>query len=273
MSNKGCLIAAINSTTSDGKLLDYCSLAKVSAKFVKKYLNLPTTFITSQPENFDATDDLIVVKTPDASTRTMIYNDDNISYKWFNDVRISAFTVSPYDRTLMIDADYIVKTDYLNTWIESDLPFHIFDNAYDITGRGIYNQKYLTNKSIKQTWATAIVWDKNAKHIFEAAKMVRDNYEYYSILTGMPYRPFRNDVAFSIACHLINYKINEFECTLNNLPPDSKLLNVSDKSFKVISKTISPLVTMWHNDIHVINKDIAIDKEIIDKLNQYVETV
>lgn len=270
-SNKICVIAANNSITEDNKVIDYIQLASIAAERVKYFLGLPTVIITDDVEEvakYPVFYGAINQKSITPSKRIMIAGDDTIQYNWYNDSRIDAFELTKHigKRILMIDADYIIASDQLIHWINADYPFMIFNNVYDITGRKIYdNTKYLPSNDIVQRWATAICFDhsEESRLVFDTVRMVKENYTFYSLMTGMPSSPYRNDLAFSIACHLHNIPFNSQ--TLYNLPPDAtlNLLPQNKNQWLAIYGTSG---VIWNCDVHILNKMYAIEQLKMNEL-------
>lgn len=268
--SKVCLIAANNSITEDNKKIDYVRLASIAAERAKYYLDLPILLLTSDIEEaskYAIFDEIIEQKQIKNNSRTVIAGKKTLKYNWLNDSRIDAYdlTKNLADKTLMIDADYMIASDQLKIWLDSDYPFYMFDLAYDVTGRGIYSNNYFPSNDIVQRWATAICWDNSeeAKIIFETAKMVRDNYAFYATMLGMLNFNYRNDVAFSIACHLHNIKINNYQ-KLYNLPPSCYMKYIDAVKEWLIF--FDDKCVRWYHDIHVINKEYAIDYDLMNNL-------
>lgn len=270
LSDSICVIAANNSKTTDGKLLDYIQLASIAADRVKYYLGLSTYLITqdysvgSQYSNFAG----VLVSNPQKITkRNVMAGDDHIQYDWINDSRIAAYELTKglANRILMIDADYMVASEQLRSWLYVDDPFLIFSNAIDITGTGTYNSKLFPSNDIQMRWATAICWDNSidAEVIFKTAEMVRDNYDFYAVMLGMPKTPFRNDVAFSIACHLHNVPTYDYQKLWNLLPSAYATYSNKRNEWAV---TFGNTITLWKYDMHVLNKQYAIDFKLMDQL-------
>lgn len=265
-----CVIAANNSKTADDKNIDYIQLASIAADRVKYYLDLPTYIISadldeaSKYSNFAG----ILTSTPTKITkRNVMAGNDHIQYDWLNDTRISAFELTKglADRVLMIDADYMVASAQLRIWVNSDNPFSIFTSVKDLSNRGIYSSKYLPSNDIIQRWATAMCWDhsEEAEAIFETAKMVRDNYDFYAVMFGMPKSLFRNDVAFSVACHLFNVPAYENQQLWNLVPAANIKYSEKMKEWLLL---FNDTCVIWNHDVHVLNKQYAIDPALMDQL-------
>ena len=280
-SSKGVVIYAKNGMTNEGKYLRYIEAAAQTARGVRAYLNVPVTLLTTDTVDGREFDSVVYVPQRDKSHRVMVSSKETITYAWDNDHRIDAIDYSPYERTLLIDADYFVFSDRLKSWLDADnedYPFIIMQQAWDITDRDIYkNTHYLADQSIPQVWATAMCWGgAGAKPYFEAARMVRDNYEMYAALTGTPATPFRNDVAFSIAAHMLGYtgRIPPMQ----TLPPDSSIIGYSKETKRLALEYPNKnggwgLLSWQGRDLHVINKNVLYDPNVLALVKEYYDNV
>lgn len=270
LNDKICVIAANNSYTDDNELIDYLRLASIAAERVKYFLGLQTYLIT---DDINAAKEYTIFAGHIESTkaivnkRNVIAGDSMIQYVWKNDARIDAFNLTKglANKVIMIDADYMIASDQLAVCLKNDSPFWMFSDVRDITGSGIYTNNYFPSNDIHQRWATAMCWDHSieAEVIFETAKMVRDNYEFYALMLDMPRSSFRNDVAFSVAAHLHNVPFTNSQ-RLWNLPPGGHVLYKEKLNSWIVS--FGEKVFTWQYDIHILNKMYAIDYTLMDNL-------
>lgn len=270
-SNRICVIAANNTYTEEGKFIDYIQLANIAAERAKYYLDLPTFIITedkSYAKKFKSFAGIIEHNPTKINRRAVLAGNDHITYKWYNDSRIDAFDLTKdiADKILMIDADYMIASDQLSVWLKTDYPFLIFNSAYDITGLGVYKNNYFPSNDIVQRWATAICWTntEEAQAVFSAAKMVRENYDFYSTMLEFPKSPFRNDLAFSVACHLLNISLNNTIKLFNLIP--SCTVEYSDKIKEWLIYYDLDKCMRWNYDLHILNKNYAMDYELMNNL-------
>lgn len=255
MSEGACIIA------SNSGELDYIGLAAINAKLIRKHLGLPVCLLTTDIDNHLDFDEVIMIDERPASKRAMLKGDTHITYDWKNDHRIDAINYSPWSKTLLVDADYLVISDLLKPIIGCDQPFMMIDRVYDITGRNSFaGMRRMSDHSIDQRWATVMCFDKTAEPVFTAAEMVRRDYAYYAAMFGFPVRPFRNDYAFGIAAHLLG--IPRLPFSMAQLPPDCWVA-ADDRGLKI---THANNVLRWQGDLHVLNKDIAIDPGMLEPL-------
>ena len=255
MSDGACIIA---SNSGD---LDYVGLAAISARLIRKHLNIPVCLLTTDNDSHPDFDEVKKIGERASSKRSMLRGDTHITYEWKNDHRIDAIDHSPWDRTLLIDADYIVASDMLRPLLACDQPFMMIDRVYDVTGRDSFaRMRRMPDATIDQRWATVMCFDRSAKAVFDAAAMVRRDYGYYAAMFGFSTKPFRNDYAFTIAAHLLGIPKLPFD--MAQLPPDCAI-TADDRGLKI---TYANNVLRWRGDLHVLNKDIAIDPSILEPL-------
>jgi len=196
--NTGVIIFAINGD------IKYTELAKEAADRVKQWLNLPTTLITDQTVNDPAFEQVIVIDDVGQSS-TRFWADSQKKSQWFNAARSQALDLTPYDRTLLIDADYWIGNNNLLNIINGTQPFACHRHAMNIYDEQVKIQKF-SERNVDMWWATVCVFDKSTivQDIFTAWKMIQHNYQHYASLFNFTSRPFRNDYALSLALLLIN---------------------------------------------------------------------
>jgi hypothetical protein len=180
MSNVGAVILADNT-----EKFDYIKLANLTADRVRSNLNIPVEIITT-----------------DSKENKRLYKNEKV--EWRNLSRTSVYSLTPFDRTLVIDADYFVNTDTLLSHINASFDFAIAKDIYDPATGNKYIQTMGKSK-IEQLWATVIIFNKSliAENIFTMADHVLEHYPYYAKLYSFNTFPKRNDYAFTIACHLM----------------------------------------------------------------------
>lgn len=270
LNDRICVISASNTKTGDDQIIDYIKLASIAADRVKYFLGIPTYLITDdvkQGETYANFAGVLKDIPTKITKRNVIAGDAVIQYDWLNDARINAFNLTKdlADKVLMIDADYMIASDQLKAWLHNDYPFMIFNHAEDILGTATYSMRYFASNDIPQRWATAICWSNTpeAEGIFETAKMVRENYAFYATMLGLPKTPFRNDLAFSVACHLHNVPCLDYQ-KLWNLPPSGVILKKQTTDYWVA--TFNDKCITWNHDVHVLNKRYAIDDSLMNHL-------
>jgi len=258
--NIGALIFAFNSD------LDYVSIAVANAVLIKKNLNIPVTLITDSPIDNTIFDQVKVVENHSTNKRAFRWDSGVETVNWKNSGRYSAYELSPYDTTVLLDADYFVFTDKLAQILNSNVEITAFDSVYDVSGKNSFEiDRYINFNSLQMYWATVIVFKKSSfvKQVFDLWKQVAENWNHYRVLYNFKSATYRNDFAFTIALNTLQGHVNNF-CsipyalpTLNSSHTVDKISKFgtiflsypSHKSGKVVKKQ-----TLYRGDLHVMNK-------------------
>ena len=123
---QGVLIFAFNNEATD-----YISMAAWSAKNIRRHLNLPVAIVTDNPaaaaqHKFEH----IVVTAPDTGG-SRHFADYGTTVTWHNAGRITAYELSPFDQTLVLDADYVIASDRLLQVLTLPQQFAAFKDGFD----------------------------------------------------------------------------------------------------------------------------------------------
>lgn len=268
---RGVLIFAQNNSD-----IDYVQIAIFSAKQVKTHLNVPVTLVTENREYFLATypaDTLLfdhIIDVESDFLQKKQFNDGSLTSKllhWKNFSRSDCYDVSPYDETLVIDADFIINSSTLGNVWESTTDFAIYKNSYDLAQwRDDKAFKYINQSSAPFYWATVFYFKKSetTSAFFRLIQHIRQNWQYYKALYSVDANTFRNDFAFSIAIHIFNGGTDGNFAT----PLPGKLYYTMDKDLLVDVKENSmkflvekqqihgdyTLLKTSNLDVHVMNK-------------------
>ena len=254
--SKGVLFVAFDSTTDQGNTLEYTRLAKISANLVRRHLGLPVGIVTDK--SIVGFDEQIIVEKPNAESRHVLFGDKHESYNWYNDYRRHLYNLTPWKQTLLLDVDYFLQSNRYLTCFDFDAPFQVIESVYDPTGRNSFDKyKYLPNRTIPQRWATAMYWNSNAKEHFEYANMIAENYEYYSRIFGFSHKQYRNDMVFSIVSHMLPSYSMPWNMWMTS--SDCELIDANSKGLKFLYNN---QVTRINNDVHVLNKEIMLEKNL-----------
>ena len=148
---------------------------------------------------------LIVANSPSQSRNY------DLSAEWKNLGRDKAFKLSPWDKTLLVDVDYIIQSTASLNLLDADLPLvcadwhHCFDQEF------ILDHDTIGRHAIKMLWATLVWFDKGtvSKQMFdrwaEVLKHLKWRQEYYGFHSSL----VRNDYALSIAVHELNQETSK----------------------------------------------------------------
>jgi hypothetical protein len=275
--NKGILIFAHNS-----REVDYILTAVVSGALAKKYLKVSISLVTdtstldwAKTSNIysrveEIFDNIIIVDKP-ISDNTRILNDGSMWSRiipFVNANRADAYLLTPYDRTLLIDSDFLIFSDNLSNYWDVDASLLISPAMNDIRGDRIgVLDKWVSDEGIPLLWATTVMFTKNneSKLFFELVNYIRQNYDTFSLIYRFNPKIFRNDIAFSIAKHMLD----GFETKSAGLPPILTSLD-TDIVYSINSDTVKILVENSTNqgskiissivgrDLHIMNKQAIV---------------
>jgi predicted NodU family carbamoyl transferase len=129
MKRRGALIFAFNN-----EQIDYIGLAAWSAQNIRRHLGIPVAVVTDDVDNnlvrseFDC-----VIKSAAESGGTRHFEDYGSSVTWHNAARTSAYELSPWNQTLVLDADYVVASDRLTQLFDVDSDFLCHRLAYNVS--------------------------------------------------------------------------------------------------------------------------------------------
>jgi hypothetical protein len=265
----GALIFAHNNSH-----IDYVRLANFAAERVQKYLNIPVSIVTSDtkwlndryPSHvFDQVIDVPVIET----NKKDFYDGSLASKKldWKNVTRHRAYELTPYDKTLVIDSDYIINSDILKIAFERNDVFQIYKDSFDLAGwRDTTYFQRINPYSIPFYWATAFVFQKDpiVEAFFNLVTYIKSNWSYFKMLYNMGLTVYRNDFAFSIAIHIMNGKTNgEFATalpgTMTYIQDRDLLLDIQGDSLQFLVEKKDYLgeyiaAKTTGIDVHVMNK-------------------
>jgi hypothetical protein len=214
----GALIFARNN-----EHIDYVAMAEWSSRNIARHLGIPTHIVTDDSRT-------------DSGSR---YFTDVGTVTWHNLNRMDAYRLSPWDRTLVLDADYVVATDQLRSVIDCDEDFLAHRWAFDITGCNDFTGlNWFGDVSMPMWWATVMVFNKSchAELIFDTMAMIRDNWTHYRNIYKNSVSTYRNDHALSIALGIVNGHTLDhagIPWRLASLIPEHRLTQLNQDRYRV----------------------------------------
>ena len=274
---QGILIYAHNT-----RAVDYALLSVISAGLAKKHLSMPASLVTDdstvswmkQSQIFHLAEkvfeNIIVADRPVTNNQRRLYDGENNSTVPFVNVnRDTAWGLTPYDRTLLIDSDFLIFSDVLNKYWNTDCDLLIGESINDIYSqdRMKYLDRHVSDTGVKLYWATTVMFTKNqnTRLFFDTVNHVKENYRYYADVFRFDHRQFRNDIAFSVSKHILDGYV---ESNLGTLPPILSALD-RDILYGVDNQRLTFLIdhkldsnycaaSISGIDIHIMNKQSII---------------
>jgi hypothetical protein len=256
--------------------IDYVKLAVHAAKRLQHYLDIPVSIITDSPDWLEKQypdhvfDQIITLSENVYATQKKTFYDGSLSVKtleWKNFSRSQVIDLTPYDRTLVIDSDFIINSSVLKSALDNDYDFQIYQNSMDLADyRPVEEFKRISQWSIPFYWATVFIFNKNTitQSFFDLVSYIKSEWLYFRTLYGITSTTFRNDFAFSIAIHIMNGKTNggfaiELPGKMIYSMDKDVLINLEDNIMRfLIQKKNFPgeynLLKTTGLDVHVMNK-------------------
>lgn len=258
--------------------VDYAQIAVVSAHFARKNLDLPVSLVTDKStlewmqlsdiyETAQSIFDTIITDQRPEANNTRKLQDMQSSHNvlFTNQNRASAWHLTPYNETLLIDCDFLIQSNMLNNYWNVDQSFLISSAALDINleDRMQYMDRYVSSTGPRMLWATTIMFkkDSQSKLIFDLVGNIKKNYNMFSSLYRFDPLQYRNDIAFSVAKHIVDgfEKSNDYYLPeiLTTLDKDC-LAQVNDRSLCfLVDKDLCGkyyATSVANRDVHIMNK-------------------
>lgn len=126
---------------------------------------------------------------------------------WYNGSRSSAYEMSPYDETIVLDSDVLVQDQMFDqVWGNAEEVLINRDALTLMHQPPKPNERRLESSSLIMYWATMIYFKKSekAKILFDLVDQIKEKYSYYQHIYEFPGALYRNDYAFSIAIHMMS---------------------------------------------------------------------
>jgi Rps23 Pro-64 3,4-dihydroxylase Tpa1-like proline 4-hydroxylase len=265
----GCVIFAQNTVG-----VDYVKLALFAAKRVKQFLSIPVSLATDSmdylsfyPEHTEVFDKIINVY--GSNNQQKRFYDGTLAFQtseWKNLTRNQVYNITPYDRTLVIDSDFIINTDTLVRALENDYEFQIYKKSFDLASWRPDTFSRINQHSIPFYWGTVFIFEKtpSTESFFNLIEHIKTNWEYFRIVYKIDSHLYRNDFAFSIAIHIMNGLTEgdfgwELPGKMNFTLDRDFIISMKDSSMQfLLEKQHYPgeytLVKTNNLDIHVMNK-------------------
>jgi len=222
----GALIFAFNNERTD-----YVKMAAWSAARIRHFLNIPVSIVTDSTDPGLAKQFDQVIHSGAQTGGSRYFEDLQDTVSWHNAGRTDAYSLSPYDTTLVLDSDYVVCGDQLKQVLEAPQDFLAHRTAFNVARPEDPFLNTFGRNQFPMWWATVMMFRKSptAQYIFDSMQMIKDNYEHYRNLYGISERNYRNDYALSIALGLVSghtLKVNSIPWAMPSVLPDTELFKV-----------------------------------------------
>jgi hypothetical protein len=246
----------------DNEEIDYVAMATWSAKNIRRHLDIPVCLVTDTPPADETAFEHVVLASTDAAAVNTRYFDDVGTVTWHNLNRMDAYALTPWDQTLVLDADYVVASNQLKSILDSQEDFMCHKTAYDVTGLQTFDDLNAFGQyQFPMWWATVMMFrtSERARLIFESMVMIRDNWTHYRNLYANPRSTYRNDHALSIALNIENghtLKTTDIPWGLASLIPGHQLTQLDTDRYRVdyVTADQRPRWIELTTDFHAMGK-------------------
>ena len=255
----GALIFAFNNESTD-----YVAMAGWNAERIRRHLKIPTAVVTDASPGdprLNGVDQVIHAEPISGGKRW--FEDYQTTVTWHNAGRTDAYSLTPWDCTVVLDADYVVCGNQLQTVINSPKDFMCHRHAWDITNVDDFKGlNWFGYNHMPMWWATVMMFRKSnlAQYIFDSMQMVKANWLHYKNLYHFPSGQYRNDYALSIALGIVSghtLQVDNIPFDLATIMPGPTIKQLDTDYFEITYtgqdkklKTIG-----WHGmDFHAMGK-------------------
>jgi hypothetical protein len=253
----GALIFALN---NEG--LDYVKMAAWNSHHIRRHLGIPVAVITDDVGGHGADFDRVIQvhAQPDSGRRN--FRDRGL-VTWHNTNRCDAYDLTPWHRTLLLDADYIVASGALSLILEANIDITCHRWAHDITGQQDFlDLNYFGQWHMPMWWATVLCFTRceRSEMIFRAMQMIRSNWSHFRRVYGNRASLYRNDHALSIALNIENghtLRTQDIPWSMATVTNDHKITRLGEDTYRVsyLDAASKPRYIDVHGqDLHVMAK-------------------
>jgi hypothetical protein len=254
----GALIFAFNNEQTD-----YVAMAGWCARNIRRHLDIPVAIVTDCDPGSSALEQFEkVIYSPPESGGTRWFEDYQNTVTWHNAARINAYSQTPWDRTLVVDADYVVASSQLRYVLEYNTDFMCHRTAMNIaTGYPLAGLNVFGDHNMPMWWATVMMFRKSntAQYIFDCMQMIHANWEHYRALYGINNRTYRNDFALSIAVGIVSGQTGQVDTIpwpLMSALPENRIAHIAEDCYRIdVVENNQLRYTAWQGqDFHAMGK-------------------
>ena len=254
---QGALIFAFNNESTD-----YVAMARWSAARIRRWLDLPVAIVTDSQDPCLGQEFEHVIQADPGTGGLRRFDGIDSPVTWYNTGRPEAYDLTPWDHTLLLDADYVVASDQLKLVMSSPQDFVGMRWAVDVSGlMPAAELNTFGRHRLPQWWATVMSFRRSAsaQFVFDSMKMVRANWQHYRDLYGITNALYRNDYALSIALTLVSGgsgHIAEVPWMMHTVMPGVQVQALDQDTFRVY----------WQDQQgRAVYADVASDLHVMDK--------
>jgi len=242
--------------------LDYVQFAHIAAGYVKAHMENKNICLITDEGTYGWLKDSVDSKWHSACFDHVVITEDQpvnnprrhfdspwteFTAPFYNNNKDQVFSYTPFEKTLLIDTDYIVKNNFYDYIFDTDIPVSMHRTARYLEHQLPYlNEITLSDGGVNHWWSTVVYFDQSeeSKMFFDLWTHVKDNWDYYHLLYQFPPALFRTDFCVSIAAHIMNgFNENNFIHDFLGIP----LVNMDQKDDIVEIQDIDSWILLSHD--------------------------
>lgn len=242
--------------------LDYVQFAHIAAGYVKANMKNNSTCLITDSGTYAWLKESVDDKWHSTCFDTVVIDDvahdsnprkhfdspwTEFSAPFLNSNKHDIFNLSPFEKTILLDTDYIVKNNFYDYIFDTKHPVAMHRNAIYLEHQPPYmNEVSLSDGGVHHWWSTVVYFDKSeeSKVFFDTWQHVKDNWDYYALLYQFPGKLFRTDFCVSVAAHLLNGFNNEtYMHDFMSIP----MKNMDQKDDIIEIKSVNDWILLSHN--------------------------
>jgi hypothetical protein len=242
--------------------IDYIQLAHISAAYVKANQKNNSTCLITDNGTYqylkDSIDPKLHIKCFDHVVISDVAHQSNprrhfdspwteFSTQFSNSNKHDVFTLTPFEKTMLIDTDYFIMNNFYDYLFDTEIPIGMHKYARYMEHQPPYmNEQQLNEAGIHHWWSTVVYFDQSQESevFFNTWSHVKDNWDYYHLLYQFPPGLFRTDFCVSIANHILNgFNENNIVHDFNGEP----LVNMDQKDDIIEIKDMNDFIILSHN--------------------------
>jgi hypothetical protein len=211
----------------------YLDMAAFCAERVQHFLNIPVAVVTNNPAaEHETVFDRVIYADP-LGENSRWFGDLKQHVTWHNSNRVDAYNLSPWDQTLVLDADFVINSEDLRVVLNSSQEFMCFRSAFNLARPEEEFLNTFGTYRYPMYWATVMMFRKGntAQYIFDSMQMIRENWTHYRDLYHIAQPTYRNDYALSIALGIVSgqtLKVDTIPWGMPSVVPENKLTLSND---------------------------------------------
>ena len=241
--------------------INYGQMAWWSAARIRKHLGVGTSIVTdlATVESMDAIDpnwksrfDKIILQESSA-TQTKRYGSPDNQLTFHNLDRLDAWSVTPYEETIVMDADLVIQTSALSRLWGNEQDLIVCETSTDLNGITDEEFTWISERSIKFYWATVFYFKKTdfTELFFRQCNWVKKNYGWMSYIYEISPSPVRNDFIWSIALHSLGHPAETIPFNIMHSNFEDTIVDMNSSAIKFLTDQGLRKV---ESDVHILNK-------------------